>query len=126
MFVRFIAAGDSDNPWGATGVITIARVLRDEGKLEAYEVQVVDSAFEWFNQNLPCPPFGENRESGTWTKDSVSWFLPDAEEPIARMWDLITILKEHGMAVRVFRTRNPGNIVYRDAFQVVAETPGNA
>ena len=126
MYIRFVVAGDCDNPWRATGVITEARVLRDQGKLESYEVDVVEAAFEWFNQHLPCPPFSENRESGAWTKDAVAWFIPEAKEAIARMWDLIAILKEHGVPVQIFRSQQSGEIVYRDQYQVVAETPWHA
>ena len=39
------------------------------------------------------------------------------------MWDLVAILKEHGVPVRIVRTKNPGMSVYRDEFQIVAETP---
>ncbi len=107
-------------------MITIARVLRDQGELEPYEVEVVESTFEWLNQHLPMPPFKHNLELGKWTEDAVAWFIPEAKEPIARMWDLVAVLKEHGVAVRVFRTEYPGRIVYRDNYQVVAETPHSA
>lgn len=126
MYIRFVVAGDSDNPWRATGVITEARILRDKGKLESYEVDVVEAAFEWFNLHLPCPPFRENHESGAWTKDAVAWFLPEAKEAIASMWDLVAILKEYGVPVQIFRSQHCGEIVYRDNYQVVAETPWHA
>jgi hypothetical protein len=123
MYVRFIRASDADNAWLATGVVTTARVLRDEGQLEDYEGAVVESAFEWFNEHLPCPPFRENLELGNWSPDAVAWFIDTAKEPVSRMWDLVWILREHGEPVRVLRTEHPGMIVYRDPFQVVAETP---
>jgi hypothetical protein len=126
MYVRFVAASATDDPWRATGVITQARILRDEGQLAAFEVDLVESAFDWLNQHLPCPPFNDNLGRGVWTHNAVAWFRPEAKEPIARMWDLIAILKENGVAVQFFRSQWPGVIVYRDDFQVVAETPRRA
>ncbi len=126
MFIRFVVAADSDNPWWATGVITEARLLRDEGRLEQYEVDIVNSAFEWLNANLPCPPFKSNLETDSWSSSAVAWFLPGATETISRLWDLIAILKDHGVSVQILRSENPGRIVYQDDFQIVAETPDDA
>jgi hypothetical protein len=126
MYIRFVVASHDENPWRATGIITSARVLCDDGELEPYEAEIVQSSFDWFNDHLPCPPFGANRKSGAWTVDAVAWFVPEAKEPIARMWDLVAILKEHGVAVQIFRSESPGLIVYRDEYQVVAETPRRA
>jgi hypothetical protein len=42
------------------------------------------------------------------------------------MWDLVSALKDHGVSVRVLRTASPGMIVYRDEYQVVAQTPKRA
>ena len=123
MYVRFVVATPQQNPWWATGVITSARILGDDGVLEPYEVDVVEAAFDWFNTHLPCPPFQQNLNSGRWTQDAVAWFLPYAREPIARMWDLVAVLKQHGVATRMLRSYFPGRIVYIDDFQIVAETP---
>ena len=126
MFIRFVVATDSDNPWWANGVISTARIFRDDGRLEPYQVAVVEEAFAWFNQHLPRPPFAANLESGAWSSAAVAWFIHDAKEPISRMWDLVAVIKEHGASVHILRSENPGMIVYRDAFQVIAETPDNA
>ena len=123
MFIRFVVAADSENPWSTTGVITATRILQDDGKLHDYQSDVVNAAFDWFDHCLPCPPFKERRETGTWSADAVAWFRPNAKEAISRMWDLVAVLKDHGQIVRIFRTNEPGEIVYSDTFQVVAETP---
>ena len=44
-------------------------------------------------------------------------------EPIRRMWDIVAILREHGVAARMVTAEKPGKIVYEDRYQVVAETP---
>jgi hypothetical protein len=98
-------------------------MLRDEGRLAPYQIDIVDKTFDWLNDHVPCPPFGANLKSGNWSPGAVAWFLPDAKEPIQRMWDLVAVLKDHGLSARVLRTTSPGLIVYRDEYQVVAETP---
>ncbi|QDU27347.1 hypothetical protein ETAA8_24340 [Anatilimnocola aggregata] len=119
MFIRFVAAAETDDPWWADGVITAACSLLDDGTLESYQAEVVNDSFAWFNRCLPCPPF----HAGSWSRSAVCWFRPTAKEPIARMWDLVAVLKDHDLRVRVIRTEFPGRIVYQDPFQIVAETP---
>jgi hypothetical protein len=123
MYLRFVQAADSEDGRWLTGVITAARILRDEQRMEQYQVDIVNETFDWLNDNIPCPPFNQNLNSGKWSSNAVAWFLPDAKEPIQRMWNLVEILKDHGMQVRVLRAPSPGMIVYRDKYQVVAETP---
>jgi hypothetical protein len=124
MYVRFVVGTDAENPAWLTGVITMARLLCDEGELHDYESEWLEEIFEWFNHHLPCPPFQKKLRSGEWTRDAVSWFRADAKEPLKRIWDLVAILEEHGVAVRLITSERPGKIVYEDEFQVVAETPG--
>lgn len=123
MYIRFVVAGDTDNLWRSDGVIQATLELFKQEKLEVYEMEVVKSAIEWFNENLLGPPFDENHKSGAWTHNTLSWFFDHAKEPISRMWDLVAVLREHGIEVRIFRAEHIGDIVYRDAFQVVAESP---
>jgi len=52
----------------------------------------------------------------------VSWFKDDAKKlPIRKMWEIVTLLKEHGIAVRVLRSRKPGKILYEDDYQIVVK-----
>ncbi len=125
-YVRFVVGEPAGNPYWMTGIITAAHLLKDEGKLESHEAERVEQIFGWFNEQLPCPPFGANRKSGNWSEDAVAWFKDSAREPIRLMWELVSILKEHGVSVRFFRSESPGRIVYQDDYQVVAETHPHA
>lgn len=122
MYLRFVEGTDSQAWRSSTGIIIMSRILKDENRLEPYQVDVVEATFAWFNEHVPVPPFTSKLKSGSWSDDAVAWFLSEAIEPIQRMWDLVAILKDHGVPVRVLRTASPGMIVYRDEFQVVAET----
>src|SRR5262249_34174933 len=119
MYLRFVKGIESDDGRWLTGVITAARILRDEGRLEPYQAEIVEATYCWFNEHVPCPPFQANLESGKWSKDAVAWFVPGASNAIQRMWDLMAVLKEHDVPVRVLQTDSPGMIVFRDEFQVV-------
>jgi hypothetical protein len=122
MFLRFVVGADSENPFWLNGVFTEARILRDEGKLYRHEEQWLEATFDWFQENLPCPPFSSRLRSGEWTREAVSWFRDDAGEPLRKIWDLVALLEENGVPVRLVTTERPGKIVYRDRYQVVAET----
>jgi hypothetical protein len=123
MFLRFVVGTDTDNAAWLNGVITEARILDDQGELYTHESELLKEVFDWLNNHLPCPPFQSKRRSGEWTRDAVSWFRAEAQEPIRRLWDIVAILKEHGVPVRLVTTDKPGKIVYQDRYQIVAETP---
>jgi hypothetical protein len=118
MYVRFVVRSDKDRPCSLTGVITEARILRDRGVLEPHEQEWLEQIFEWYNDHLPCPPFSQKR----WSKNAISWFKDGAGDLIKRIWDVVALLKEHGVPVRILRTDKPGMILYEDEFQVVAES----
>ena len=126
MYLRFVVGADVENAAWLTGVFTASRILRDEGDLYSYESERLEDIYDWFNEHLPCPPFGRKLKSGEWTRDAVAWFRPDAKRPLGRMWDIVAILREHGVSVRLVTTENPGRMVYEDKYQVVAETPVRA
>jgi hypothetical protein len=123
MFLRFVAGTDADNPFLLDGVFTVAEGLRAEGLLYAFEERYLKEVFAWFQEHLPCPPFRARLASGQWSRDAVSWFRDDAGEPLSRIWTLVALIEEHGTPVRLVTRRWPGPIVYRDRYQVVAETP---
>ena len=117
MFVRFVAGNDADDHRALTGVFTKARLLRDRGVLEDYEVALLEDVYAWFNSHLPVPPFSQRR----WPKDVVTWFKDDTTEPISRVWEMIALLRENGVAVRILRSKNPGRVYYEDDMQVVVQ-----
>jgi hypothetical protein len=117
MFVRFVVGGDAEHHRVLTGVVTEARLLRDKGVLDEFQIARLEDAYAWLNSNLPVPPFSSN----TWPRNAVAWFKHDAGPPIAKMWEIADLLREHGVPVRLLKSRNPGKIVYEDSYQVVVE-----
>ena len=51
----------------------------------------------------------------------MCWFKSSAREHIAKVYEMAYLLEENSFAVRVFRSRRVGYIVYEDEHQVVAE-----
>jgi hypothetical protein len=117
MLIRFVVGGDGDHHRSLTGIITEARLLRDRGGLDQDRASWLEEALAWFNANLPVPPFS----SSNWPRDAVTWFRDDAGEPIKRMWEIASLLKDHGVPVRLLRSSNPGRILYQDSYQIVVE-----
>lgn len=115
MYIRFVVGTESERHRTLTGIITEARLLRDRGELEAYEVNLLEKIFDWLNEHLPCPPFEANK----WPKAAVSWFKPTAGEPIKKLWEIAALLKEHDIPVRVLKSKMPGRFFYEDGYQVV-------
>ena len=67
------------------------------------------------DDNLPVPPFKQL------PRDVVCWFRDEAGEPVQRMWDIASLLKECGVPVRLLRSARPGKILYEDDYQIVVE-----
>ena len=117
MFIRFVVGADGDDHRDLTWLITEARLLRDGGGLNTHEISWLEETYAWFNANLPCPPFSSRH----WPRAAASWFKEDAVEPIRRMWEIAHLLTEHGVPVRMLRSKSPGKVLYEDSYQVVVE-----
>jgi hypothetical protein len=117
VFVRFVVGSDRQHHKELTGVLAESRFLRDREQLTQEEEARLAEVYEWFNQNVPVPPFDEGR----FPRDAVAWFKHDADEPVNRMWDIVALLREHGVVVRLLRSDNPGRVLYEDQVQVVVD-----
>lgn len=117
MYIRFVVGLESENHRELTGLITEAKLQAKEGRLEECEIEFTKSIFDWFNDNMPCPPFSANR----WPENCSCWFKDSAKEFIEKMWELAAILEASGSNVRVLRAISPGKILYEDEYQVVVD-----
>jgi len=124
-YVRFVVGGEDESAHRLDGIFVATRRLREVGELEPYEVEWLRTLNQWFNENLPCPPFRKNRRDPWWQR-GVCWFRSDAKAMLDRMWDIVALLKEKGEPVRFVATANPGWIVYPDDYQIVAASPVRA
>lgn len=116
-YIRFVVGSESDSPRTQNGLFTEVEYLRSKGKLQPYQVELVKDIFEYFNNNLPVPPYSTKK----WSVDSISWFKDNAVKYIDKMRDLAFLLEENGHQVRVLKTDKPGMILYEDEYQIVSK-----
>ena len=55
---------------------------------------------------------------------AISCFKDNAKDHLAHIRDLVAILQNHGIVVRMLKTDRVGYVVYEDEYQIVAE-PSN-
>lgn len=116
MFIRFIRPRIDPDTKKNVGILVAAHTLRDDGDISVEQHRELRLHLEWFNKNLHIPPIYDDLKN----RRALSWFKASAEKPIQRMWQLKTILDQHGCHVDVLKTTNPGRVVYEDGWQVVA------
>ena len=77
--------------------------------------------FDWFAAQLPLP--GRiarhfKRRNSIW---GVCWFAPQAREAISRARYCAWLLEEGGLPVRTITSAGPGEVIWRDAHQIVSK-----
>jgi hypothetical protein len=123
VFVRFAVGQIHDNSQRGLGVFQALYRLRDEGKLYPYEEEHLRKVSEWFNNHLERPKRFTTAKPPYYRKQSkaISWFKDTAHEHIARIREMVAILEDHGVSVKMIKAERVGYVVYEDEHQVVAE-----
>jgi hypothetical protein len=52
-FIRFVVGGDAEHHRSLTGIVTEARLLRDDGHLDEYQTSRLEETYTWLSENLP-------------------------------------------------------------------------
>lgn len=85
--------------------------------------QAIWMEIDWFEMNLPVP--GRRsflvKSRKRWISDGICWFMDDAREMIAHAFALAALIGECGVPATKVATHRPGQILYRDAYQIVAK-----
>lgn len=122
MYVRFIVPrrGRRDVD---LGLFRHAKSHAEDSRVHAALREAIRIELDWFNANLPIPRRRAFlvKSRGRWLPDGICWFVDDAREMIARSFALASLLRECGLSATKVATRYPGQILYRDAWQVVAK-----
>jgi hypothetical protein len=105
------------------GVFHAVHRLLDEGELHEHEVVIVRETLDWFDKHLEEPDRFTKSKRPFYRKKrrAISWFKSSAIEHLAMMRELIAVLENHEVPVRIIKTNRPGYVVYEDEFQVVSE-----
>lgn len=123
MYVRFIVPGREVRAGVAHGLFGPAYDLtRDPAAPESLRV-AIRHELDWFEAQLPIPARDRFlvRSRKSWIAEGICWFRDDAREMIARAFALAALIAECGVPVTKCATRLPGQILYRDEWQVVAK-----
>ena len=123
MYVRFTVAEIHKKSQRELGVFQALHRLRNAGKLYPYEEDYFRTLSEWFDKHLEEPVRFTAAKPPFYRKESkaISWFKDTAHEHIAQMREMIVLLENHGIAVRMLKTDRVGYVVYEDEHQIVAE-----
>lgn len=116
VFIRFVIVARDATSGSLRGVIRAAGDLDESGALDPHESKLLREAFAWLNHNLPVPP----QLSRTGARNAICWFKSSASDAIDRMWEVVAVLRDHGIPVDLVKTSNPGKILYEDESQVLA------
>ena len=122
MYVRFVT------PWRGSrginlGLFGPAGDCERDCSVGAALREAIWIELDWFAVNLPVPARSAFlvKSRRRWYPDGICWFVDEAREMIARAFTLASLLRECGVPVTKVATRRPGQILYRDDFQIVAK-----
>ena len=116
-YVRFVTAYQDPSSHSLQGIIHSVSFLRNYDFIHGDEEIRVDEAIDWLNIHLDVPPCLKQDDNAR----AICWFHPRARAPISIMWEIASVLREHGQYVTLITARDPGLILYRDRWQVVAK-----
>lgn len=97
------------------GIFVAVDHLRRAGRLSVDEEATYFGVDDWFQAELPNPPFyadGNSVGAVTWFKRAAGAAMLDPLAPLQR------ILDDHGVAHVVAESADPGTVVYEDRFQI--------
>lgn len=122
MYVRFTTPGVVTRARVAPGPFGVASDLWWDGDNQNDPVLIaLRRELDWFNQWLPVPSrFGVVARGRRWS-DGICWFRDEAREMLAHAEVLVALIAECGVPVERLWTRDPGQLLYRDRWQVVAK-----
>ena len=120
MYLRFVPETedpDSEYVWSVFGVLGH---LLETGTLSDYERQRLGELDEWFNTNLKEPTRLARSRRYDAEKKAICWFKSNAYECINNLREIVSILDNHDLPIRMIKSSKPGYIVYEDEYQIAA------
>lgn len=122
MYLRFVVAAPKARVAFGLFQSDAVRVLRCD--LPDWLSTAIEEHYDWFNEHLPVPKRLTVVSRRRHVYAGLCWFRPEARAHIARARELALLLAEADLVTHVLKTRAPGQVLYRDAFQIVAKPDG--
>jgi len=101
------------------GIFQTAFTARDDQLMEQYLIDELMREMDWFKKHLPCPDDHHFDYRGA--NVGICWFRDDATAMIRRARRMVNILCAGDIFITEARAENPGLILYRDDYQIVAK-----
>jgi len=117
LFIRYHGNYSSPYTKQPYGIFAVISHLQRDGKLSKADSDLYDKTANWFEQNLPNPPFYDDRNAIR----AVTWFKEynEARHMIERLAPFFEIAQKYEVEIiKSVRYEAPGKIVYEDEYQV--------
>ena len=121
MYLRFTVPGTVTRARVAPGPFRVASDLWWERSEDTPVLLALRRELDWFNEWLPVPRRFGVRARGRYWRDGICWFRDSAREMVVHAFTLAALIEDCGVPIERVWSRDPGQILYRDAFQVVAK-----
>ena len=119
MYLRFIVVAPRARP--AFGLFRSEYHPRYDESLPEWLRPPIEELYDWFGANLAVPRRFTVVSRRRRIYAGLCWFRPEAREHIARARELALLIAEAGQPTAMLKTRRPGQVLYRDEFQIVAK-----
>jgi hypothetical protein len=123
VYIRFVCYRLVESQRQRLGLFQALDEARDCDFAPSWALRQLGKVSDWFKHNLTVP---SQFSRGGWKgrgQPGLSWFKPVAKEHIRQMHQLKLALEACGVHVDILTTRNPGQVIWQDQYQLVAE-PG--
>ena len=120
MYLRFVTDHQHYYSLLREGIFSAAYRIRRSGHSNLYLQDALDDILDWYGDYLKVPVCLKRRTRFGACSKSLSWFKDSAGLPLERAWELAFLVEDHGVRVSVIKTRHPGQIIYQDRHQIVA------
>ena len=119
MYQRFISPWNSGWKNVNLGIFQAVYICRDEKLIQDYLLVNLIDELNWFKHHLPSP---DDRHFLNKYRDytGICWFRSDAKAMIRRARRMVNIMRAAEVWITESRSSNPGQIVYRDDYQIIA------
>lgn len=122
-YIRFVCYQTVESQRQRLGLFQALDHARECDFAPSWALKEIGEIYGWFKKNLAVP--GQFSRGG-WKgrgQPGLSWFKPAAAEHIRQMHRLKLALEACGVHVDLLTTRDPGEVIWQDQHQLVAE-PG--
>jgi hypothetical protein len=117
MYIRFHGNYSSPYTRQPYGIFVVIYHLQRDGKLSDSDSKLYDETVDWFEVNLPNPPFYDDNNSIR----GITWFKENkhAEKMIQKIEPFLQIAQKYGVEIiKSTSSEAPGKIVYEDDYQI--------